>query len=396
MCRQGTRPSGWAKSLAALTVLLTVLAAGCAAPAAPTSRDAPPRRDVPSAAATAGATESSAPAGTAVQAGESRAALPGPLSTPLKVRLGSNDSVSNAPIYSAFERGYFTELGLEVEDIRFDAATRMMAPLAAGQLDVVPAAITAGIFNAFARDIDVRMVADRGLMAPGYGIFGVVARQDLWDSGAIRTLADLRGRKVGVAGFEAGSSFTITLGRGLEAQGMSLADLDIVDLPYPETNAALANRSVEAAVQLEPLLSLGVASGLFSVVKRADELYPNQQNSWLLYAADFARNQSEAGRRFMVAYLRGARDYNDAFVKDVGRDEIVAILARHTPVKDVNVYRQMVPAYINPNGYLNTSTLVDDQDWFAARGYIPQKVDVMALIDHQFVDYALSVLGEYR
>jgi NitT/TauT family transport system substrate-binding protein len=395
MYTRGARRSAWAGSIAALTVLVTALAAACAAPAAPTPRDAGARRDAPSA-ATPGAAGPSASAGTAAQAGEPRAAPPGPLSTPLKIRLGSNDSVSNAPIYIAFERGYFAEAGLEVEDIRFDSATRMMAPLAAGQLDVVPAAITAGIFNAFARDIDVRMVADRGLMAPGYGIFAVVARQDLWDSGAIRTLADLRGRRVGIAGFEAGSSFTITLGRGLEAQGMSLTDLDVLDLPYPETNAALANRSVEAAVQLEPLLSLGVASGLFSVVKRADELYPNQQNSWLLYAADFARNRSEAGRRFMVAYLRGARDYNDAFVKDVGRDEVVAILARHTPVKDVAIYRQMVPAYINPNGRLNTSTLIDDQDWFAARGYIPQKVDVMALVDHQFADYALSVLGEYR
>jgi hypothetical protein len=40
--------------------------------------------------------------------------------------------------------------------------------------------------------------------------------------------------------------------------------------------------------------------------------------------------------------------------------------------------------------------LIESQDWFVAHGYIPQKADVAALVDSQFVDYAVSVLGEYR
>ncbi len=305
-------------------------------------------------------------------------------------------SVGDGPIYIALDRGYFGEVGLEVEDIRFDGATRMMAPLAAGQLDIAPAAITAGLFNAFARDIDVRIVADRGVLAPGYGYSGLVVRQVVWDSGAVRALADLRGRKVGVAGATAGSGFALTLGRGLEARGLSLADLDVVDVPYPETNAALSNGSVDAAMQVEPLLALGVANGLFSVQHWSDELDPDQQNAFILYTADFARAQREAGRRWMVAYLRAVRDYVDAFVKDRGRDEVVAILARHTAVKDVSLYQRMSPTYINPNGRLNARSLMDTQEWYATHGYIPQKVDVSALIDSQFVDYALGVLGEYR
>src|SRR5262249_57304736 len=88
------------------------------------------------------------------------AAAVAPLPTPAKVRMGSvGSSMGDGPIYIALDRGYFGEVGLEVEDIRFDGATRMMAPPAAGQLDVVPASITAGLFNAFARDIDVRIVA---------------------------------------------------------------------------------------------------------------------------------------------------------------------------------------------------------------------------------------------
>src|SRR5262249_14362918 len=184
MRRRDGRQSTQVRLIGPLLLLLGWLAAGCAAPA-------PPAAPSPAASPTPGTPEF----------GRLPAAAVAPLPTPAKVRMGSvGSSMGDGPIYIALDRGYFGEVGLEVEDIRFDGATRMMAPLAAGQLDVVPASITAGLFNAFARDIDVRIVADRGILAPGYGYSGLVVRQPVWDNGAVHALADLRGRKVGVAG----------------------------------------------------------------------------------------------------------------------------------------------------------------------------------------------------
>ncbi len=358
-------------ALAALTWLL----AACAAPAAPAAAPA-----APPAAAVASPT------------GAALAAPP----VPIKVRQGLVGSLGDGPILIALDRGYFAEVGLDVEDNRFDAATRMMQPLAAGQLDVVSAALTAGLFNAFARDIDVRVVGDRGVESKGHGYNAIVARQDLWESGAIRSLADLRGRKVGAAGYQAGSLIALQLGMALEAQGMRLDDLDLVDITLPDTNAALANHTLDGAVQIEPLVALGLANNLFTVLMRSDEMSPDLQSALILYAAGFARDQRDAGRRWMTAYLRGVRDYVDAFTRDRGRDAVVESLARQTTVKDPNVYRMIVPSYMNPNGYVNVETLVGAQDWFGSHGYIPQKVDIPALVDRQFADYAVSVLGEYR
>jgi NitT/TauT family transport system substrate-binding protein len=380
------RPPRRTRARFGLMLLCLPLVAACAA----RSALAPTPPTPPVAAATAPG--SAAPSASAPAAGATLA----PLASRLRVRVGTVNSLGDAPIYIALDRGYFTEAGLDIEDNRFDAATRMIAPLAAGQLDVISPAITAGLFNAFSRDISVRIVADRGILAHGYGYSGLVVRQDLWDSGALRTLEALRGQRVGIAGFQAGSSVGLLLGHALEARGMSLDDLNVVDLPLPDTNAGLANGSLDAAMQIEPLIALGVANGWFHVLQRSDELYPDQQNAFILYAADFAGGQQEAGRRWMVAYLRGVRDYLDAFVKNQGRDAVAASLANNTPVKDRQLYDQMVPTYINPNGHLNLRTLVEAQDWFAAHGYIPQKVDVAALIDNQFVDYALRVLGEYQ
>src|SRR2546422_282572 len=106
--------------------------------------------------------------------------------------------------------GQRQRLGLDVEDTRFDSPAGMLVPLAANQLDVVSGALAAGLYNAFARDIDVRVVADRVTLAPGYGYQALVVRQDLWESGAVRTLADLPGFQVGIYGHQADSQLPPT------------------------------------------------------------------------------------------------------------------------------------------------------------------------------------------
>jgi NitT/TauT family transport system substrate-binding protein len=377
-----------------LTVMLTFAVLACAAPAAPAPKPAAP--SAPAGAAPAAPSGAAPPAaGSAPQAPASAPAALAPLSPRVKIRLGVTEATVNGPMFIGMDRGYFAEQGLDVEDSRFDGVTRMMQPLAAGQLDVIGAAITAGLFNAVARDVDVRIVADRGRESPGRSESALVVRADLYDSGAVRSLANLRGLRVAVPGAQAGSTLALELGHGLEAQGMTIDDVEVVDLPIPEANAALGNRSVDAALITEPLVTQGIAAGISRQLHRSGELYPGLQTGFILYSADLARNQSEAARRFMVAYLRGVRDYSDAFTKNKGRDGVVGALMRQTAMKDPNVYAQMTPTYINPNGRLDPTTLIAAQDWFASRELIPRKIDVLSIVDPQFVDFALNLLGPY-
>ena len=52
------------------------------------------------------------------------------------VRIGVNKVISDVVLYIAEARGFFAEQGLAVELIPFDSGPRMIAPLAAGQIDV--------------------------------------------------------------------------------------------------------------------------------------------------------------------------------------------------------------------------------------------------------------------
>src|SRR3954468_22784462 len=145
-------------------VLLAVVAASiaCAAPIAP-----PAAAPAPAAPAILPAAAATAPAALA------------PLIPPVAVRMGVVASVSDSGIFIAQEKGYFQEQGLEIESIPFDSAAGMTAPLSTDQLDVGAGSPGAGLYNALVRDLDLKIVADKGSNRPGFGYVALIARPDL-------------------------------------------------------------------------------------------------------------------------------------------------------------------------------------------------------------------------
>src|SRR5205823_1030087 len=132
----------------------------------------------------------------------------------------------------------------------------------------------------------------------------------------------------------------------LAGRGLTIGDVDMVEMPHPDMMAGLANGAVDVAMLSEPFVAQAVENGLVVRGKGFDEIDPYQVAAVIIYGPDFA--QTEAAKRFMVGYLRGARDYADAFVKNRGRAEMVQFLARTTAIKEVALYDKMVPVWINP------------------------------------------------
>src|SRR5437868_3372150 len=96
-----------------------------------------------------------------------------------EVSVGTASSISDGPIYIAENKGYFREEGLNVKTVEFTSATYMVAPLGAGQLDVGGGAPSAGLYNAVARGIKLKIVADKASSQPGYGVNQILVRKDL-------------------------------------------------------------------------------------------------------------------------------------------------------------------------------------------------------------------------
>ncbi len=99
----------------------------------------------------------------------------------------------------------------------------------------------------------------------------------------------------------------------------------------------------------------------------------------------------------MIAYLKGARLYNDAFTKKdpKARAEVIDILAKATKL-DPPLFETMFVPGIDPNGKVNVKSLEEVQKYFLAKGSQQTAVDLSKVVDMSFATDAVKQLGEYK
>ena len=85
---------------------------------------------------------------------------------PVVINVGVPNAATDVGYFVAHKRGYFAAEGLDVRFQTFDSAARMIPILAAGDLQVGAGGPSAGLYNAIARDIDIRIVADKSRTRP--------------------------------------------------------------------------------------------------------------------------------------------------------------------------------------------------------------------------------------
>ena len=314
-----------------------------------------------------------------------------------QVKVGTTNVASDVGFFIAEQKGYFRDAGIDVTTTTFASAAKMIAPLGTGELDVGGGTVAAGLYNAVERGINIKVVADKASVEEGYEYSTLLVRKDLADSRRYKSLADLKGMTIATASQGAGSESA--LNEALKKGGLKFTDVNVVYMGFPEMLAALRNKAIDAGVTNEPTVTRAIEQG-FAVRASKNAIYPGQQTAVVLYADEFINKRRAVAQKFMNAYIRALRDYNDA-LKDghlagPGAAEIIAILTRETGIKDPKVYRDMIPFAANPNGQVNKATLANDYDFFKSRGLIHSNVTVDQVIDNSFADEAVRQLGVYK
>lgn len=316
-----------------------------------------------------------------------------PLSPPVPVKVGTLNSLSGGPIFVALERGYFAEEGLEVELLDFVNTATMTAPLSTGQLDIGSGAPTVGFLNAINRGIGMKLVADKGRNSKGHGFNALVVRKELIDDGTVKSLADLEGLTIGSPSRM--SPVDLELDHGLNSVGLSIDDVNIEIMRFPDMIAAMGNGAIDAAILIEPLVTLAEVKNVGVRFMGVDEMYPDFQIAGILYGPEFIKNKPEAAKRWMVAYLRGIRDFVDG-LEDKESDAfaaIVDILVKHTRANDPKAYKRMVMPGYDPDGYLNLQNMRESIAWYERRGGVEDAPALADFVDYGYLDYAHERLG---
>jgi NitT/TauT family transport system substrate-binding protein len=314
------------------------------------------------------------------------------------VHIGITNSTTDAPFFIAEDKGYFAAIGLHAEFVPFDSAAKMVPSLGIGELDAAGGAASSALYNAVERGIDIKVIADKAHHQQDFDHAGLVVRKDLIDSGKFKSYSDLRGLRVAVSG--AGSSDESVLNEALKAGGLKWSDVNVEYMGFQEQPAAYANGAIDAGITAEPALTNVVKAGTGVLFARVGAFYPMQQGGVLIYGVNFLDHDRAVGEKFVEAYIRAVRFYNNAILDGTltgpTAPEVIAALTKYTPIKDPAFFRATTPPAINPDGVLNLESMQKDWQFFKDMKEIDGTVPVDRVVDLSFVKDALKVLGPYH
>jgi len=314
-----------------------------------------------------------------------------------KVAVGTGGSASDAPFYIAYDKGFFKDEGLDVDLIVLDSGAKVIAPLGTGELDVGSGALSVGFWNALVRGVKFRIVADRGHAEPGYLYQTVFMRKDLVDGGQFKSLVDLKGMRMGFAA--QGVTSLSLLNEAAKFAGIKYEDVVPVYLSFPQQIAALQNKALDGTFLIEPQATAAVNAGYGVRFMDTNVFYPHQQISTIFYSDKFARERKDVADKFMRAWLRGVRAYNDAIkggkIAGSGADEVVQTMAKNFNMKP-ELIRDMYSQAVHVDGAVNAAGIQKDLDFFLKQGWVSGPIKAGDVIDMSFAQQTSAALGPYQ
>ncbi len=276
--------------------------------------------------------------------------------------IGYVPSTLFAPVFVAVEKGYLREAGFEASLTPIVAGADSMSLVAQGQIDLAAAALSAAFYNAVNRGLEVRYVASTGYQPRHGRPSALLIRQDLYDGGL--RLNGLRGRKFGWIG-NGGAASAYYVARILRTVDLKLGDIESLNIPNPDQQAALEHKAIDALFTSAPYSEEFDAQHLAKIVASPPA---GIAASGVFFGPSLLQNAD--GARGVMGALRKAA----AEIVGPGffAPENVAAYAKYT--KQAPDAIKAAPRYdFKPDLRVDDATLEDMQREFVADGILTYK-----------------------
>jgi len=299
-------------------------------------------------------------------------------------------SISNGAELIALDRGYFKQYGLNVVIDDIDTSANTIAMLATNRLQIVAGGIAAGYFNALEKGVPVTIIADRVSTPIRHEL---MLRPDLKDE--IKDLKQLKGRTIASNGV--GSVSTYELGKMLETVGLKASDVDIKILRFNQMGAAFANKAIDAALVIPPFTYEFLDQHLAVGFAEPDKLVqPSPMTiAVIMTNTDWAKQNHDALQGYVNAYLRGVRDYCNAYHHGAIRSEMIESIVRHASERDPKLLNDYPWVARSPDLRINVASMLDMQDWYVANKFSTAKLPAERLLDTSYAENAVKNLGPF-
>lgn len=280
--------------------------------------------------------------------------------------IGFVPSTLFAPVFVAASRGYFAAAGFEANLTPILSGQDSMALAATGRLDVVAAALSASFYNAVSRGLGVKFVASTAYQPKKGHPSALIVREDLYADG-VREPRALRGKKIGWLGGP-GSAAAYYVSRILRPSGLSLKDVEPVNLGNPDQGVALERQAVDAVFSNSPFTEAFVQRKLGAIIAHP----PAGISASGVFFGPNLLNDQEAAHAVMGALRRAARDIQgDGYLAP----DVIASFVQYT--KQPADLIKSSPRYdVYPDLRVDVPTLQDMQKEFGDEGVLTYRAPV--------------------
>ncbi|MFT4957841.1 MAG: NitT/TauT family transport system substrate-binding protein [Halobacteriales archaeon] len=307
---------------------------------------------------------------------------------PETVTFGTLTIPAVAEVLIANDRGYFEERDISLDIKRIQSAPKATPQLASGKLDVATGGIGASLFNSVAGDVDVRLVADQTQYWPGQP-----SGNRIWartaavpDTDSIYELPE--GLTIALHG--AGNVDSYIWGRILALNDMTWDDVDTKEILYTNMPVTMAEGEIDACAIPDPLGLQVARKAEATQLGYASMVAPRMQIAGYLFGGPFAKDRPDVASRWLEAYLKGVREYYE--LGGFPSDEVARIVSDEFGLPK-GVIKASVPSLPHKNGRVNEDSVANQQEFYACRGNVEEKVPTEDVIDESFLEDALNEVG---
>ena len=300
-------------------------------------------------------------------------------------------SVAAGPTFIAAEKGYFDAVNLDVKIERIDSLSKAVAFVATNQVQVGQGGIDAGYFNGVAEGLPIVMALESG-STPLY--HRILVRPDLKDQ--IKTVADLKGRKVGIS--SPGSTSVYEIGMLLASAGLRIKDIDLKYLTFSQMGAALANGALDAALEA-PFSDVAIEQKIAAPGIDPEDGYIKQlplTNVAYVANTEWIKQSPEVAKRLFVALAHAGRDYCQAYHHGPNRAQVVDIMIKNKIAANGDLLDRMDWPARSPNGELNLDSVESVQTFFKQEAIIDKTAPRDRLVDASFAQAAAKELAPFQ
>lgn len=213
--------------------------------------------------------------------------------TKQNVKIGYLPITHALPLLVAAELQNEFSPDVNIELVKFGSWPELMDALSTGRVDgasvLVPLAMRS-------KEMGIGLKA----VALGHTDGNVVI-----SSKEINSTSDLKGKTIAIP--HRLSSHFLLISQMLENAGMTIADVNLVELPPPEMPSALASKQIDAYCVAEPFGARAVALGAGKVLYESVDLWSHSVCCVLVLTDKFIKSKESLAKKFVAAYKKAGK-----------------------------------------------------------------------------------------